>query len=97
MLFALLAVPALAQSPTLVGSTSNSSGGSNTSSITLSLPGGMQAEDLIIVSVSWRRNVTITPTDDGWIEIVRTNEGNNVTQALFLSGLPVGRSGYVPV
>ncbi|KPQ01090.1 MAG: extracellular S8 family protease [Bacteroidetes bacterium HLUCCA01] len=83
MLFALLAVPALAQSPTLVGSTSNSSGGSNTSSITLSLPGGMQAEDLIIVSVSWRRNVTITPTDDGWIEIVRTNEGNNVTQALF--------------
>lgn len=79
----ILVVSASAQTPTLVGSTGNSSGGNNTDNITLSLPGGMADEDLIVASVSWRDNVTVTPTDDGWILLDRTNQGNNVTQAVY--------------
>ena len=62
MLFALLCCARLAQSPTLVGSNEQQfPGGSNSTSLTLSLPGGMTAEDLIVASPELASNATITP------------------------------------
>ncbi|OHE60270.1 MAG: hypothetical protein A2X71_06215 [Thiobacillus sp. GWE1_62_9] len=65
----------------LVGSTSVATSGTS-GSLVLAYPAGIAADDILIVQIAVRGNMTITPPA-GWTLINRTNHGSALTQAVY--------------
>jgi hypothetical protein len=69
---------------TLVGSSSGATGNPGANTLTLTYPGGLQADDILIAQIAVRGNQTIG-APAGWTLVNRSNNGTSVTQAVYWS------------
>lgn len=69
---------------TLVGSSSGATGNPGANLLTLTYPGGLQADDILIAQIAVRGNQTIG-APAGWTLVNRSNNGTSVTQAVYWS------------